>query len=95
MQVSSSDVIYVDTIESVASSSGVVKLNLVRTKEAIKEGEEVQILPAGQIVMTLTGFLYAMSIMQGFLQTQDMQDLISKYTELGFIPSSSEEGPDM
>lgn len=82
--------IYVDTIESITSSSGIIKLNLVRTKEAVKEGEEAQILSAGQLIMPLAGFLYAMSIMQSFGQSKEVQELISKYQELGFVPSTSQ-----
>ena len=49
------DVVFVDTIESVTSASGVIKLNLVRTVEPTQEGEEPQIVPAGRLVMPLPG----------------------------------------
>ena len=80
------DVIFIDTIESVASASGVIKLNLVRAVEPTEEGEEPQIVPAGRLVMPLPGFIYAVSVIEGFLNKEEVRKLIKAYQELEMLP---------
>ena len=80
------DVIFIDTIESVTSASGVIKLNLVRTVEPTREGEEPQIVPAGRLVMPLPGFVYAVSMIEGFLNKEEVQKLLKAYQDLEMLP---------
>ena len=80
------DVVFVDTIESVTSASGVIKLNLVRTVEPTQEGEEPQIVPAGRLVMPLPGFVYAVSVIEGFLNKEEVQKLLKAYQGLEMLP---------
>lgn len=82
------DVIFADTVASISASAGVVKLNLVRTEEPTKEGEEARVVPAGRLVIPLPGFLYAVSIVEGFVNKEEFQKLIKSYQEAGMLPSS-------
>ncbi|RED53220.1 hypothetical protein [Aestuariispira insulae] len=81
---------FVETLSAVNCSNGVVRLFFVgQDLEAVSSGEMGE-NPTPElrkcVTMPLPGFLYAVSVVQNFLEDDKMKELIQRYQDAGMLP---------
>ncbi len=86
---------FVETVQAVNYSNGVVKMfllgqDLLHLSKGLDPEEQKSELRE-VIAMPLPGFLYACSVIQNFMQDEKMQAIIQKYKDVGFLPESANE----
>ena len=85
---------FVETLSAVNCSNGVVRLFFVgQNLEQLSNGEQGE-NPSAELrkclTMPLPGFLYAVSVVQNFLDDDKMKDLIRRYQDAGMLPPLEE-----
>ena len=89
--------LYAETVSAVNFSNGVVRMILVdQDPSALVEGNADPAKAAArfkqQVIMPLPGFLYMLTVIRGLVEDPKMQEMLSKYTELGLLPARPEDG---
>ena len=82
--------IFAETVSAVNFSNGVVRLffsghdveGLLNPDDSGSSNPETRFC----VTMPLPGFLYAISVVQGFVENEKFQDIVRRSVEAGFIP---------
>lgn len=85
---------YAETVSAVNFSNGVVRLFFA--------GQDLEVLAAGEssgepkaetrfcVVLPLPGFLYALSVVQSFVENDRFKEVVDKATVAGLLPQNSD-----
>ena len=90
--------IFAETVSAVNFSNGVVRIFFAgQDLDHLASGQDIsEAQPQNRfcVTMTLPGFLYAMSVVQGFVENEKFQSVVQRSVEAGFLPKEPDAATD-